>query len=60
MELATFGAGCFWGIEAQFRQVEGVTDAIVGYTGGGEAGSVPRREKDSQAEPNEESWILGR
>jgi peptide-methionine (S)-S-oxide reductase len=34
MELATFGAGCFWGIEAQFRQVEGVADAIVGYTGG--------------------------
>jgi peptide-methionine (S)-S-oxide reductase len=34
MELATFGAGCFWGIEAQFRQVEGVTDAAVGYMGG--------------------------
>lgn len=34
MELATFGAGCFWGIEATFRQVEGVTDAAVGYMGG--------------------------
>ena len=34
MELATFGAGCFWGIEAHFRQVEGVTNAVSGYTGG--------------------------
>ncbi len=34
MEKATFGAGCFWGIEAQFRQVEGVTSAAVGYSGG--------------------------
>jgi peptide-methionine (S)-S-oxide reductase len=34
MELATFGAGCFWGIEALFRQVEGVVDAVAGYTGG--------------------------
>ena len=31
---ATFGAGCFWGIEAAFRQVEGVVDAAVGYEGG--------------------------
>ena len=34
MAKATFGAGCFWGVEAAFRQIEGVTDAISGYSGG--------------------------
>ena len=33
-EIATFGAGCFWGIEANFRRIPGVIDAISGYSGG--------------------------
>jgi peptide-methionine (S)-S-oxide reductase len=34
LQLATFGAGCFWGVEARFHEVDGVLDAISGYMGG--------------------------
>jgi len=34
LQEAMFGAGCFWGVEATFREIYGVKEAAVGYAGG--------------------------
>ena len=48
MKKATFGAGCFWGVEAAFRKLRGVIDVTAGYAGG------------SQADPSYEDVCTGR
>ena len=34
MEIATFGAGCFWGVQSSFNKIKGVEKTIVGFMGG--------------------------
>jgi peptide-methionine (S)-S-oxide reductase len=43
LEKATFGAGCFWGVEYNFRRVPGVIEAYSGYSGGNSANPTYRQ-----------------
>jgi len=42
-KTASFAAGCFWGVEARFREIPGVTDAACGYMGGHTANPTYRQ-----------------
>jgi peptide-methionine (S)-S-oxide reductase len=45
-EIAVFSGGCFWGIQAVFQHVQGVTSAVSGYTGGDASGARYDRVSD--------------
>src|SRR2546427_11116897 len=56
-EIATFGAGCFWGVEAAFQRVPGVTDTAVGYSGGGTP--EPTHKKGCSGENGDAEGVQG-
>ncbi|GAA0782146.1 MULTISPECIES: peptide-methionine (S)-S-oxide reductase MsrA [Pseudomonadati] len=45
MALATFGAGCFWGVEYFFREIKGVSNATCGYMGGKDSATTYKEVK---------------